>query len=93
MEPCTRCGNKTAVGHETNYCVVHGRNGRLGDEFIPRHYCCPQNCELDHPEELEASVEFWRALSMERDHDFMFMAEDAEKMLQFIRSTNVGRND
>ena len=56
---CQRCNKSTAVGHETTYCSKYGSGGRLSDEFIPRHFCCPGNCEFDRPAELADSVAFW----------------------------------
>lgn len=80
---CPRCKNRTAQGHETNYCRVHGANGRLGEAFIPRHMCCPGSCELDYPEDLQASIDFWKAKEIERGQDFEFIYEFTEKVLKF----------
>ena len=75
---CGRCGKTSSMmGHLTTYCKVRGRT--------LSHMCCPSDCELNHPEEIEAEVAFWRNLETVNEQDYSRVIGDIEKKLAYSR--------
>lgn len=77
---CTRCGRQCSMmGHSTNYCKKNGP-GAL------RHYCCPGNCQLEHPEEFQADIDMFIRLGHEQ------LTDEPRRVLDWIEAngTTVG---
>lgn len=71
---CQRCDRQCSMmGHYTNYCKKFGPGA-------PRHSCCPENCQLEHPEEFQADIDMFIRLGHER------LTEEPKKALEFIRA-------
>lgn len=71
---CHRCkGPVTMHGHATNVCKKIGPGA-------PRHFCCPGNCQLEHPEEFQADIDMFERLGHPS------LTEEPKKVLAFINN-------
>jgi hypothetical protein len=73
---CPSCNAVTgAYGHSSAWCKVTGDRSHF-------HRCCPGNCELDNPDEIQEEIDMWRGLEVENDKDYSFVIEESEKKLK-----------
>ena len=95
---CNRCEGQTSMmGHSTNVCKKYtlsvepgfkkGRQTAIhGGPSLPRHMCCPGDCQFDHPEEFEADLEMWRVLGVRNNRDYSTMMREPIMALEFIKN-------
>jgi hypothetical protein len=73
MKVCDRCGNNSgAITHETNTCAVYGPS-------VPRHLCCPGNCQLNCKEEIEGIIRILKAFNINHDAEYLMLRFYQEK--------------
>ena len=90
MSDCQRCGNPlSSTGHATSVCKKYTflpepglKKGErlviIGRMTQPRHMCCPDNCQFDHPDEFEADIKMFEQFG----HNAL--TEEPKRALEFL---------